>query len=92
MRRNLESILRFAVPNLPEVLHAANGVEGLATLVQSLPTHLFPKHDGHNTALQLAGDACPDYKGDRRALDNRVGSVDGDRDCVAAHGCSAGCG
>jgi two-component system chemotaxis response regulator CheY len=35
MRRILESALRLAVPHLTEVLHAANGVEGLAALENS---------------------------------------------------------
>ncbi len=35
MRRILENALRLALPHLTEVLHAANGVQGLAALTNS---------------------------------------------------------
>ncbi len=39
MRRILEDALRLAVPHLTEVLHAANGLQGLAVLEGSAATN-----------------------------------------------------
>lgn len=62
MRRILESALRLAVPHLTEVLHAANGVQGLAVLEDLLAANQqlnlilcdmnMPRMDGLDFLLQ----------------------------------------